>query len=135
MGKQWTLRFDGGASPNPGNASCAFSATADDGAFIEKCWQMRGTHTNNEAEWEAAVVGLEAIYAIDSEPATIHIIGDSELVINQMRGVYRVKKPQLLVYYERFVRLKAKGDTHYSYASIPREQNAQMDTLCKEARR
>lgn len=90
--------------------------------------------SNNEAEWEAAVQGLEWVVAHDEEAEKITIAGDSELVIKQMMGMYTVKSPKLRSYYRRFVRLCEETSARVKFVHIPRELNGAMDTACKNAR-
>jgi len=130
----WTLRFDGGASPNPGKASCAFKATSDSGAIIERSWRMDGIHTNNEAEWEAVTVGIETLMVADPDATLIRVIGDSELVVLQLTGVYNVKNRKLRPYKDRISKIEKENDVTIIAVHVNREFNEEMDKACKEAR-
>lgn len=130
---EWTLTFDGGATPNPGIASCAFKAVSGTDKVLRNSWKMKGMRTNNEAEWDAVVTGLEAIVANDKDTKLIKVIGDSELVINQLSGTYKVRNYKLRPFFSRFNRLK-KPDLRMSFYHVHREFNEEMDIACKSAR-
>lgn len=132
----WTIRFDGGALPNPGIGTCAFIAINEDGESIQDKWKMGGIRTNNEAEWDAVVTGIERVIEHDNNAILITVVGDSELVINQMRGSWNVKDPKLREFHKRFMKVKKeRGDfLHFTYHHVPRRFNYEMDQACKDAR-
>lgn len=130
---KWKLEFDGGATPNPGCASCAFIATDETGRRISKAWKIDRKATNNEAEWEALTVGVETIFSVDPDVSHLFITGDSELIIMQLSGAYRVKSPKLVPYYNRARELLKTVSARIVHR--PREENAELDTLCKSVRR
>jgi len=129
----WTLTFDGGASPNPGIASCAFKAVSNAGKVIEDHWKMEGIRTNNEAEWDAVATGIEQISRHDPDARFIKVIGDSELVINQLSGLYKVKNHKLRPFNDRVAKIKKQG-IRMAFYHVKREFNTEMDAACKSAR-
>ena len=135
---KWILQFDGGASPNPGRASCAYRAIrADgkDGGNVSRAWCMSGTHSNNEAEWEAAVTGLAELLEKHPEAEHIIVMGDSELVVNQANEYYRVTKAHLRPYFKRLQDLrKDHPEKRIAFKHVRREFNEAMDEACKAVR-
>ena len=131
---EWVIKFDGGASPNPGRASCAFKAYNGIGHIIEDSWAMHGIRTNNEAEWEAISVGLERLISKDPSATLISVFGDSELVMNQMSGMYSVRSKKLKPYYMRVKNLKNNHRAAFTFKHIKREFNEAMDIACRSAR-
>jgi ribonuclease HI len=133
----WTIEFDGGAAPNPGYASCAYRITGQDKAEYIDAWNMEGDkRTNNEAEWEALVIALERLLTeIDQSPEKVHIIGDSNLVISQLKGSAEVKNAKLKPYWRRaFIRMYKLQSTEFVFELRPRSDNAFLDKLCKNVR-
>ena len=133
----WKLNFDGGSSPNPGRGSCAYKAVhADTGQIISRSWSMKGrNNTNNQAEWEAIITGLEELLEQDKGIVRIDIIGDSQLVIEQMAGRYRVNSKRLKPYYKRWLTLRRTyPEVIFTFKHVYRENNSEMDIACKQAR-
>ena len=128
----WKLQFDGGARPNPGKASCAFRLTCPDGTMVERAWTMKGINTNNDAEYEAAVTGIEKARAMAPTGAQLTVVGDSMLVIMQLSGAWKVREPRLFGYVRRARACAA--DLKITYRHVPREKNDDMDMLVREAR-
>jgi ribonuclease HI len=134
---KWSLKFDGGATPNPGKASCAFSAVClVTGEEVKKAWPMKGKRTNNEAEWEAMVVGIESLLEEKKSKVTeIRISGDSELVIEQISGGYKVKSEKLKPYYRKWCKIKKDHpEVRFRFKHVWREWNEEMDRACKDVR-
>ena len=129
----WTLCFDGGASPNPGIGRCAFKAESEDGTIIEDKWRMDGIRTNNEAEWEAVTVGIERIVKAHPDTEIIKVIGDSLLVIQQIKGIYAVKNYKLRGYRQRIGNIEERYKIAITAHHVHREHNSEMDTACKSA--
>lgn len=122
----WELYVDGAARNNPGPAGVGFCLVKD-GVSIEKQGFYVGTKTNNQAEYLALMLG--AYYAqihVGSEDIVI-IKADSELMVRQILGVYKIKNRELLRLYDA---LKTLLDAlHYRVMHIPREQNKIADKL------
>ena len=125
----WVLRTDGGARGNPGPAGIGIVLERDSevvvsgGAFL-------GEATNNVAEYEALIWGLEN--AIDSGAENLQVYSDSELVVRQMEGVYRVKDEKLKPLYGRARALADRLGAH-TITHVRREENAAADALANEA--
>ena len=82
------LFTDGGSRGNPGPAAYAFVLEAEDGTVIDALGETIGVATNNVAEYRALVAGLER--AVELEVEELEVVSDSELLVKQMRGEYRV---------------------------------------------
>lgn len=129
----WKVFFDGGAAPNPGTGSCAYKVTNGEKTYME-AWKLEGTHTNNQAEWKACLEGIRRVLTEDPNAEFVTIIGDSELVINQLAGFYTVKRATLRDYYDEAMRLIRGSKARFSFVHCARELNEEMDALCKSVR-
>ena len=125
-----TLSTDGGARGNPGPAAYAYVLEADDGTVLAAHCEAIGVATNNVAEYSALVAGLEK--AIEVGVSELEVISDSELMVKQMRGEYRVKNEALRDLSARASRL-AREVGSVSYKAVRREQNKLADQLVNEA--
>ena len=88
-----TLYTDGGSRGNPGPAASAFVLEAEDGTVLDARGETIGVATNNVAEYRALVAGLER--AVDAGVDELEVVSDSELLVKQMRGEYKVKNAAL----------------------------------------
>jgi len=93
-----TIEFDGGSRGNPGPAGIGVVLRAQDGTALVTLGRFIGRATNNVAEYRALIVGMEKAKELGAKK--IQIRGDSELIIKQMRGEYRVKNPDLRELYD-----------------------------------
>src|SRR5580704_7892768 len=93
-----TIQFDGGSRGNPGPAGIGVVLRAEDGTPIVTLGRFIGRATNNVAEYRALIAGLEKAKELGAKK--ISVKGDSELIVRQMRGEYRVKNPDLKVLYD-----------------------------------
>jgi ribonuclease HI len=121
-----TLFADGGSRGNPGPAASGAVLLDPTGAIIEEVGAYIGIATNNVAEWKALVLGLEA--AAKRGVLRLAVRLDSELVVKQLRGEYRVKHAGLQPYYRRaqqLIRSFAEVDVRH----VPRAQNVLADKL------
>ena len=124
------LSTDGGARGNPGPAAFGYVLEADDGTVLEARGEAIGVATNNVAEYRALVAGLEAAqrHGVDE----LEVVSDSELLVKQMRGEYRVKNEALRKLSLEAARVaRAIGDV--SYTAVRREHNELADRLVNEA--
>lgn len=130
MHETLTIEFDGGSRGNPGPAGIGTVVRAQDGTPLVTLGRYIGRATNNVAEYEALIAGLEAALALGARKVIIR--GDSELIVKQMRGEYRVKNADLRELYER-----AQGLYHqFDEAKIEhnyRHKNAMADKLANMA--
>jgi ribonuclease HI len=97
MDEKLTLQFDGGSRGNPGPAGIGIVISAADGTSLVTLGRFIGRATNNVAEYRALITAMQEAQKLGAK--NILIRGDSELVIKQMRGEYRVKNPDLKVLY------------------------------------
>ena len=123
----WT---DGGARGNPGPAAFAYVLEAEDGSVIDARGEAIGVATNNVAEYAALVAGLRQ--AVESGVTDLEVRSDSELMVKQMRGEYRVKNQALQELFLDASRLARQLD-HITYTHVRREHNALADSLVNEA--
>jgi ribonuclease HI/catechol 2,3-dioxygenase-like lactoylglutathione lyase family enzyme len=124
------LSTDGGARGNPGPAAFAYVLEAEDGTVLEARGETIGVATNNVAEYRALVAGLEAArrHGVDE----LEVVSDSELLVKQMRGEYRVKNEALRKLSLEAARgARAIGDV--TYTAVRREHNELADRLVNDA--
>ncbi len=123
------IEADGGSRGNPGPAAYgAVLRDAETGEVIAEAAGRIGVATNNVAEYHGLVAGL-SLYAEHAAGATLEVRMDSQLVVEQMSGRWRIKHPDLLVLAERAVSLAPPGTT---YTWIPRAENAYADRILNE---
>ncbi len=120
------LFADGGSRGNPGPAASAAVLLAPGGELVEEIGAYLGIATNNVAEWTALLLGLEAASKRGIRRLKVRL--DSELVVKQLRGEYRVKHAGLQPLHQRAMRL-LRGFESVDIAHVPREQNVLADRL------
>ncbi len=125
-----TLFTDGGARGNPGPAAYAFVLEADDGTVLDARGVAIGVATNNVAEYRALVAGLER--AAEIGVRELEVVSDSELLVKQMRGEYKVKNRALQELFLDASRHARRLDT-VAYRHVRREHNELADRLVNEA--
>ena len=125
-----TLWTDGGARGNPGPAAFAYVLADADGDTLAAHGEAIGVATNNVAEYSALLAGLEK--AVELGVDELEVISDSELMVKQMRGEYKVKNEAL-----RALSLRAGGLARrigrVTYTAVRREHNELADRLVNEA--
>jgi ribonuclease HI len=124
------LYTDGGARGNPGPAAAAFVLEAEDGTVLEARGTAIGVATNNVAEYRALVDGLRR--AVELGVGDLEVVSDSELIVKQMRGEYRVKNEALRVLHREASAL-AGTLGRVTFTAVRREQNEVADRLVNEA--
>jgi ribonuclease HI len=124
------LSTDGGARGNPGPAAFGYVLEAEDGTVLAAHGERIGVATNNVAEYRALIAGLEK--ARELAVNEIEVVSDSELLVRQMRGEYRVKNAALRELSLEAARL-ARGIAKVSYTAVRREHNELADRLVNEA--
>jgi ribonuclease HI len=124
------LYTDGGARGNPGPAAAAYVLEADDGTVLDARGETIGVATNNVAEYRALVAGLAKAAELGLDD--LEVVSDSELLVKQMRGEYRVKNEAL-----RALSLEAAALAgrlgRVRYTSVRRAENELADRLVNEA--
>ena len=118
--------IDGGARGNPGPAGYGVRIEAADGTVLAELYGGLGIATNNVAEYNGLLAALK--WAVDHGERHLHIRADSELLVKQMRGEYKVKNPGLLPLYVRARLLVMELDT-VVFEHIRREFNTEADRL------
>jgi ribonuclease HI len=124
------LFTDGGARGNPGPAAYAYVLEGEDGEVLAAHGEAIGVATNNVAEYGGLVAGLGR--AIELGLDELEVVSDSELMVKQMRGEYRVKNEALRELSVRAGRL-ARQLGKVEYRHVRREQNELADRLVNEA--
>ena len=124
------LSTDGGARGNPGPAAAAYVLEAEDGTVLHARGDAIGVATNNVAEYRALVAGLEK--AIDVGVTELEVVSDSELLVKQMRGEYRVKNEALRELSAEAHRL-ARALGRVRYTAVRRAENELADRLVNDA--
>jgi ribonuclease HI len=126
-----TIHTDGASRGNPGDAAYAYVISRDDETLVEEA-DCLGQMTNNQAEYTALVRALQ--HALELEPHHRLIVhSDSELMVKQMNGEYRVKNEELRGLYEEACALRARFDGPVTIRHVRRAQNKRADQLCNEA--
>lgn len=125
-----TVNVDGGARGNPGPAAIGVVIRDESGAVIEEIAETIGRATNNVAEYRALIKGIERAAALGADE--VELIGDSELIVKQVLGQYKVKKPDL-----KPLHAEAKSAlatfASWSIRHVRREQNSEADALVNQA--
>lgn len=128
--RRLVLRTDGAARGNPGPAGAGFVIEGDDGSVVDSGWVYLGKRTNNQAEYEALIFGLEALGP--GLPTHLTVYSDSELMVRQLNGQYKVKDPDLK---DRFIRVSQLllriGSVSVEHVS--RSENKHADELANQA--
>lgn len=122
---------DGWSRWNPGTAGCGIFITDDEGKSIEKRYKYIGHATNNVAEYTAAFLGIERAIALGAE--SIELRADSLLVIEQLKGNYKIKHPDLKSIFTKIQEAIEKWGWAISFCHIPREKNLEADRLSNVA--
>ncbi len=122
--------IDGGARGNPGPAGYGVRIEDDQGTLVNEFHGFLGSSTNNVAEYNGLLAALR--YAHAHGHRTVRIKSDSELLVKQMKGEYRVKHPGLKPLHEQ-ARALADGLDRVAYEHVRREQNAHADRLANQA--
>jgi ribonuclease HI len=121
---------DGGARGNPGPAASAFVVYDSDKRVISEDGRTIGFTTNNQAEYQAVLMAFEWLAVNVGEDAVIRVYLDSQLLVNQLSGKFRVKDPALKEKYLKIYEiLKLKRFALVSFMYIPRERNSRADFL------
>jgi probable phosphoglycerate mutase len=124
------LSTDGGARGNPGPAAYGYVLETEDGTVLAAHGEAIGTATNNVAEYRALIAGLER--ALEVGVDEVEVVSDSELLVKQMRGEYKVKNEALRELSLEAARL-ARQLKSVSYTAVRREHNELADRLVNEA--
>ena len=121
---------DGAARGNPGPAGAGVVLQSPSGEVLERAGRYLGETTNNVAEYEALILGLER--AAERGAREVHVMADSELMVRQLQGRYKVKAPHLKPLYERARALMGRFD-RVVVRHVPRARNAAADQMANRA--
>jgi ribonuclease HI len=122
---------DGASRGNPGPASAgSLLLEQGSGKVLARLGKRLGKATNNEAEYAALLLGLQEALKMGAHSITVH--ADSELVIKQVKGIYRVKHPVMQKYHQEALGLLAKFKS-WRAVHVPREKNTEADRLANQA--
>ncbi|MBI2882739.1 MAG: ribonuclease HI family protein [Candidatus Methylomirabilis oxyfera] len=133
-GLQLVIHIDGAARGNPGPAGIGVMLEAEDGLLHRAFYQYIGKATNNVAEYKALLLALGEAGKL--QPAVVKIRSDSELLVRQVQGRYRVKSPRLAELYTQalnLIRQLSTASCRLSVEHIGRELNRQADALANRA--
>lgn len=128
--KRLSLFTDGACRGNPGNGGAGAVLVGENGEVVSTAKRFLGHCTNNIAEYQALILGLEE--ALGRGATAISIYLDSELIVRQIQGVYRVKNPTLKPLMADVRAMLDRFDT-WQVAHVPRSENAVADKLANEA--
>ncbi len=129
MGARLVVNVDGGARGNPGPAAVAAVIRDADGNLLERRGELIGEATNNVAEYRAMLLGISR--AADLGATHVELIGDSELVVRQLNGEYKVKSGPLRELHAEVDKALRRLDG-WSIRHVKREQNEDADLLVNE---
>ncbi len=124
------VHVDGGSRGNPGPAGAGVTIRSEDGTLIHEGAYFLGKQTNNGAEYLALIRALQRVQRREAD--TITVFSDSELLVRQVTGAYRVKSPKLALLFEQVQFLLLKIPC-WNIQHIPREENHRADELANLA--
>jgi ribonuclease HI len=128
--KKLIVNVDGGARGNPGPAAIAAVARSPEGELLEERRERIGVATNNVAEYQALLLGIELAEAHGA--SELELVGDSELIVRQVSGEYRVKDAVLRQLNDR-VQAALRRFDRWSIRHVRRDENADADALVNAA--
>ena len=130
------IYIDGGSRGNPGPSAIGVVFKKENGQILKKYSENIGKATNNDAEYEAAIFALKKIKLLfgkkEAKSLKVEILSDSELLVNQLEGRYKIINPRIGEYFLKIWNLKIDLGS-ISFKSIPREENKEADQLVNKA--
>lgn len=129
-GEHLIVRTDGASRGNPGAAAAGVVIEREDGKVIARGRRALGVMTNNQAEYRALILGLKSVARY--QPLKVTVYMDSELVVNQMVGRYRVRDESLRSLYDE-AQIEAHKLHEIRFVHVPRAANHMADALANEA--
>jgi ribonuclease HI len=130
MPSKFIIYSDGGARGNPGPAAIGFVIYDMSGKAVKQFHHYLGITTNNQAEYKALIAALEEALKLGAEQIVCHM--DSELVVRQLQGTYKIREPGLKPLASEVLRL-TRNFMQVEFVHIPREKNKLADQLVNEA--
>src|ERR1700730_17071091 len=125
-----TAHVDGGARGNPGPSGYGVAIQDPSGKTVAELSENLGHHTNNYAEYQGLIAALR--YAKEKQIKALRVISDSELMVRQMKGIYKVRHPELRKLFDEAQQL-ARRLEHFEIRHALREHNQTADRLANEA--
>lgn len=127
---EWVLMVDGASRGNPGEAGCGAAILRADGTVAKELCRYLGRTTNNVAEYEGLIMGLEALLQLGAK--TVRVQSDSQLLVRQLNGEYRVRDARLKALWLKASELLRRFD-RYRIVHVYREANKVADRLANRA--
>jgi len=124
------LHVDGGARGNPGPAAIGVVVSNPDGGVVDELSERIGPATNNVAEYQAVLRGVDRARELGA--TEVEIVGDSELIARQLTGTYKVKHPAMRPLHQQAI-AALSGFDRWSIATVPRAENSRADALVNAA--
>jgi len=125
------IQTDGGARGNPGPAGIGVAIFDEQGKLIDEIAKYLGRTTNNQAEYMAVIVGLTR--ALELGATSVEVVADSELLVKQANGEYKVKNPDIGKRYLEMKNLETRLGGKVKYRHVKREKNKIADALSNKA--
>lgn len=129
MAYELVIYCDGGSRGNPGLAASGFVITDHVGKKIAQVGKFLGQATNNQAEYQAVIFALRHFLDNNLKPDKISLLLDSELIVRQMNGIYRIKDPGLGRHAITIRELIRQIGVPVSFTHVPRAQNKVADAM------
>jgi len=133
---KFTIHGDGGSRGNPGPSGAGAMIRDEHGSSVASVSQFLGIRTNNYAEYEAVILALKLLKTLATESkwgsVEVEVKMDSELVVKQMKKIYKVKHPVLKEQNARLTRAAAAFGK-VTFTHVPRAQNSDADALANDA--
>lgn len=123
---------DGGSRGNPGISGCGVVIKNDDQIIFQK-GRFLGVGTNNEAEYQGLITALEYLVSNPTTVEKINIFMDSQLVVRQIQGIYKLKSPNLIPLNHQVSELLSQLTVPYEFTDVRREFNSLADQLANQA--
>ena len=123
--------IDGSSLGNPGEAGYGVVLMDEEGRFLKIVGEYIGHATNNTAEYRGLIGCLQL--ARDAGIRSMTVYSDSQLLVRQMQGIYRIKQPHLRVMFEEIRKILDQTSIQLEMVHIPREKNEQADSLARRA--
>ena len=134
--KKFIIHTDGGSRNNPGPAAIGAVISNEKGAVLKEISEYIGEHTNNEAEYRAVIEALKKLKAMigkaETKQSVIHVYADSELLVKQLNGEYKIEHPNVQPLFLQLWNLTIDFGK-VEFEAVPREQNKAADKLVNQA--
>jgi ribonuclease HI len=123
--------IDGSSLGNPGESGYGVILKNGKGEILKSVGRHIGVSTNNVAEYKALLACLELVKEYENPKVTVY--SDSQLLVNQLKGIYRVKNPHLKTLFIRSLKIIRAGRIDFEICYIPRGKNKDADRLARQA--